>query len=129
MTIIMEDKYMTTQEKRERLRAKRKKQVAKQKMMLLLAITLVITIGSIAYGTIFSTAKDPATDIPQYKYYKSITIEQGDSLWSIANEYRTDAYKSAQEYIDEVKQINGLSSETIHEGQHLLIVYYDTEIR
>ena len=40
-----------------------------------------------------------------------------------------NAYKSNKEYIDEVKQINGLSSETIHEGQHLLIVYYDTEIR
>lgn len=120
---------MTTQDKRERLRVKRRKQVAKQKMMLLLAITLIITVGSIVYGTIFSSAKDPATDIPQYKYYKSIVIEQGDSLWSIANEYSTDAYQSNQEYIDEVKQINGLSSETIHEGQHLLIVYYDTEIR
>ena len=119
---------MNTQGKRERLKNKRRRQVARQKMMILLTITLFITISSVAYGTIFSTAKDPATDIPQYKYYKSITIEQGDSLWSIANEYRTDAYKSAQEYIDEVKQINGLSSETIHAGQHLLIVYFDTEI-
>ena len=120
---------MTTQDKRERLRVRRRKQVAKQKMMLLLAITLLITIGSIAYGTIFSSAKDPATDIPQYKYYKSITIEQGDSLWSIAEEYCTDAYEDTRDYIDELKELNGLTSETIHEGQHLVVAYYDTVIR
>ena len=120
---------MTTQEKRERIRVKRKKQVAKQKMILLLALTLIITLGSIIFGTIFSTAKDPATDIPQYKYYRSITIEEGDSLWSIAQEYRSDAYASTQEYVDELKQLNGLSSETIHTGQHLVVPYYGTEIQ
>ena len=120
---------MTTQEKRERLKLKRRRQVAKQKVVLLLVITLMITIGSIICGTIFSSAKNPATDIPQYKYYKSITIEHGDSLWSIAEEYRTDAYTSTQEYIDEIKKLNALTSETIHEGQHLLVAYYDTELR
>ena len=120
---------MTVQERKERARIKRRRQVAKRRMILLLAALFVITVGSIVCGSIFSSAKNPATDIPQYKYYKSITIEQGDSLWSIAQEYCTDAYEDTQEYIDELKQLNGLHSETIHEGQHLVVAYYDTEIR
>ena len=120
---------MTVQERKERARIKRRRQVAKRRIILLLAALFVITVGSIVCGSIFSSAKDPATDIPQYKYYKSITIEQGDSLWSIAQEYRTDAYEATQDYIDELKELNVLTSETIHEGQHLVVPYYDTEIR
>ena len=120
---------MTVQEKKERARIKRRRQVAKRRMILLLAALFVITVGSIVCGSIFSSAKDPATDIPQYKYYKSITIEQGDSLWSIAEEYCTDAYEDTRDYIDELKELNGLTSETIHEGQHLVVAYYDTVIR
>ena len=99
-------------------------------MMLLLAITLIITVGSIVYGTIFSSAKDPATDIPQYKYYKSIVIEQGDSLWSIANEYCEDQhYKNTKEYVEELKEINNLNSEKIHYGQRIVVAYYDCEFK
>ena len=119
---------MTVQERKERTLIIKRRQLAKRRIILLLAALFVITVGSIVSGSIFSSAKDPATDIAQYKYYKSITIEQGDSLWSIAQEYRTDAYKDIQEYIDELIQLNGLTSKTIHEGQHLVVAYYDTEI-
>lgn len=119
---------MTTLDRKERLRRRRQKQVAKQKMVLLLLTVLIITIGSIVFGSIFSSAKgrDKGT---QYKYFKSITIEQGDSLWSIAQEYCTDEYESVHEYMSELKQVNDLNSETIHAGQHLLVAYFDTELR
>lgn len=120
---------MTVQERKERSEMKKKRQLAKRRMVILLATLFVVTVGSIVCGSIFSSAKDPATDILQHKYYKSITIEQGDSLWSIAQEYRSDAYKDTQEYIDELIQLNGLTSGIIHEGQHLIVAYYDTEIR
>lgn len=120
---------MTVQERQERTRAIKRKQIAKRRLILLFAALFVITVGSIVCGSIFSSAKNPATDIPQHKYYKSITIEKGDSLWSIAQEYRTDAYEDAHEYIDELIQLNGLTSRVIHEGQHLIVAYYDAEIR
>ncbi len=119
---------MTIQERQKRALIKRKKQVAKRKMFFLLVAVFVITIGSIVFGSIFSTAKDPATDIPQYKYYKSITIEEGDSLWSIAEENCKDSYQDTRAYVKELKELNSLDSETIHAGQHLLVVYFDTEI-
>ena len=31
------------------------------------------------------------------KYYKCITIEEGDTLWDIANEYKTEEYASTKE--------------------------------
>ena len=120
---------MTVQERKERAKMKKRRQFAKRRMILLLAALFVITVGSIVCGSIFSSAKDPATDIPQHKYYTSITIKEGDSLWSIAQEYVTDTYEDTQEYIDELIQLNGLSSNIIHEGQKLVIAYYDTELR
>lgn len=68
-------------------------------------------------------------DPVDYKYYKSIVIEECDTLWSIANEYKTDAYESTQEYIEELKRINSLTSDIIHEDQNLLVTYYDTEFK
>ena len=120
---------MTVQERKDRARIKKQRQIVKRRITLLGAALIVITVGSIVCGSIFSSAKNPATDIPQHKYYKSITIKEGDSLWSIAQEYRTDAYKDIQEYIDEVIKLNGLTSRTIHEGQHLVVAYYHSEIR
>lgn len=119
---------MTIQERQERARIKRRKRIAKRRMILLLAALFVITMGSVVFGSIFSKAKNPTSDIPQYKYYKSIIIEQGDSLWSIAEEYCTDDCTDTREYVAELKQLNSLTSDTIHAGQHLLVAYYDTEI-
>ena len=119
---------MTNLERRQRARIKRRRQVAKQRFALVVVAICVIILGSVVCGSIFSSAKDPQTDVPQYKYYKSIVIKDGDSLWSIANEYNPDKFNT-QEYIDEIKELNDLTSETIHAGQHLLIAYYDTELR
>ena len=56
------------------------------------------------------------------RYYKSISIESGDTLWDIAEEYMTSDYDSVNEYIAELKKINCLKSDDIQSGQHLIIV-------
>ena len=58
------------------------------------------------------------------KMYTSIRIERGDTLWAIAGRYMDGHYSSIQEYIDEVKFINELTSDTIHENAYLLVPYY-----
>ena len=118
---------MDTREKQMRAKIKRRKQVAKQKMMLLLVTVFIITVGSIVFGSIFSSANNPERNFKQHKYYKSIVIEDGDSLWSIAEDYCTETCDDTRAYVNELKELNGLSSETIYEGQHLLVIYYDTE--
>ena len=99
-------------------------------MFLLLAMILFITIGSVIFGSIFSSAQANAEESGiEYKYYKSIVIQDGDSLWSVAKEYQDDKYENTQEYIDELKELNNLSSDRIHEGQHLMVVYYDSDFK
>lgn len=105
-----------------------KKQAARKRMLLLLATALMITIGSVLFGNAFTSAQAHDTE-QTYKYYKSIVIEKGDTLWDIAKEYKTEAYESTKEYVQELIQLNGLSSDLIHEGQSLVVIYYDTEFK
>lgn len=63
----------------------------------------------------------------RYKYFKSIVIEDGDSLWSIATEYISEEYESINDYIVELKTMNQLDDDTIHSGQNIVIAYYSDE--
>ena len=119
---------MSKQEIRYRAEKRRARALAKRRMILLLMTVLLITVGAMVFGSCFSLAKDNSTE-SAYKYYTSITIQEGDSLWSIAEEYRTEHYESTQEYIDELVVLNNLTSETIHAGQHLMVVYFDSEFK
>ena len=110
---------MTTQERRERNLRKRRIQAAKRNMFILLATMFVITLGSIVFGSTFSSAKN---DEEVETYYTSIEIEKGESLWSIAKEYKPED-SSTQDYIYELMDLNNLTSDRIHEGQHLVVSY------
>ena len=57
-------------------------------------------------------------------YYKSIQIEEGDSLWEIAGRYKQGGNLTTADYVDKLKTINRLTEDTIHAGQYLTIVYY-----
>lgn len=86
-------------------------------------VLCVIFIGVITEKTVASasTTKDE-------KYVMSIRIEKGDTLWGIAKENITIHYESIDEYIEEIMECNSLTSDTIHEGQFLIIPYYSTLI-
>lgn len=120
---------MDRQEIRNRAKRKRAREVARRRAMLLIAATILfVIVGAILIGNTFSSAQVNAeeTDM-EYKYYKSIVIESGDTLWSIAKEYCTGGSADVQDYINEVKELNHLTSNEIHQGQHLMVTYYDTE--
>ena len=56
--------------------------------------------------------------------YKSVQIQEGDSLWTIASQYRHGSSMSTSEYIEQLKQMNCLKQDTIHAGQYLTVVYF-----
>ena len=66
---------------------------------------------------------------PTYKYYTSIRVYSGDTLWDIAKEYRTEEYSDISSYIAEVREINHLSSNQITDGMYLCIPYYSEEYK
>ena len=61
------------------------------------------------------------------KYFTSIEVQAGTSLWDIAEEYMTEEYDSPQEYIQEVKNINHMNQDLIYEGSYLCVPYYSSE--
>ena len=54
--------------------------------------------------------------------YKSITIHENDTLWSIAEQYKPKSY-SVDRYIKELKELNHLQSDQIYTGNKLIIIY------
>jgi LysM repeat protein len=56
----------------------------------------------------------PKVNVPK------VDVVQGDTLWSIANEY-APAKVSVSSYIHKIKKLNGLKNSTIQEGQMLLL--------
>ncbi|MFV0344061.1 MAG: LysM peptidoglycan-binding domain-containing protein [Anaerocolumna sp.] len=85
---------------------------------IILFSTLFLSIGLI---TTKAAVKD---NEPKVKQIISLKIQEGDTLWGIASEYITSEYDNMNEFIEEIKTTNGLSSDTIHEGAYLIVPYY-----
>lgn len=49
--------------------------------------------------------------------YETVNVRQGDTLWSIANQYNKN--EDIRKYIYEVKKINNLTSNVIYAGTQL----------
>ena len=108
-------------------RIRRQKELRKNFLLTIMTICLAITL-SFSVSSFLSNAKSESEQIP-HKYYKSITISYGDSLWSIAQEYMdNEHYDSAKAYIKEVKQLNSLKSDSISYGENIIVPYYSYEL-
>lgn len=105
-------------------RIRRQREMRKNFVLFVMTVCLIITC-SISLNSFRSDAKDNSVKT-SYKYYKSITIDNDDTLWSIAVQYMDDEhYDSMNDYINEVKNMNSLTDDEIQYGEHLIIPYYD----
>ncbi|MGN0364250.1 MAG: LysM peptidoglycan-binding domain-containing protein [Bilifractor sp.] len=66
---------------------------------------------------------------PVYKYYTSIEVQRGESLWSIATDHMSPEYKDVYEYMSEIAQINHLRGDQLDCGQKIIIPYYSEEYK
>ena len=53
--------------------------------------------------------------------YKTIRIQEGDTLWSIATAYMTDDYDSVDSYIAELRNLNSLKSDELYTNHYLMV--------
>lgn len=90
------------------------------------AFLLVFSFG---ISNFIASAHENTGEQAIYKYYKSIQIQPGDTLWDIAEETMTSEYDSTAEYVDVLKEMNGLTSDQIEAGQYLTVAYNDTVYR
>lgn len=97
-------------------------QANKKRVWLIGAITLfLIILLSLSLVTKTATAQ---RSIERVKLVASIEIQKGDSLWSIASEYMSEEYDDMNDYIEEIKDSNGMVSDEIHSGNYIIVPYY-----
>ena len=119
--------YMSDRELRNYLR-KRRRQREIRRIFLLTGIAVVLVLGlALSYHALLSHANTEIGDI-SYKYFTSIQIEPGDTLWGLADRYADqEHYASRDQYITEVMIMNHMSSEDLSAGSYLILPYYSPE--
>ncbi len=113
-------------------------EVKRDNRMFIKRLLLIVTVSIFALGLSVILSNDPVDAhientaaecgsgvLDRCKYYTSIEVSVGDSLWSIAEEYMDAGNQSVYDYIDEIKAINGLKSDQIRAGEYLMVSYYE----
>ena len=104
----------------------------KDKSYICIVVCIALLLG-ICIGWMFGRGQVVSAKTPnnsnREKYFTSVFIEKGDTIWKIARENITQEYSSMKEYIKEIKQCNNLYSNEITEGCYLLIPYYAEQPR
>ena len=69
------------------------------------------------------------SDLNVKKQYKSILIDEGDTLWNIAEENNNCDISgvSISDYIEDIKSINNLNQDQITAGNYIIIPIYIAE--
>ncbi len=121
---------MTDRELRAYKRELRRRKENRRRAASLMIAVFLIVICVVSYHSLKSSAKTGGEEIA-LKYYTGITVKNGDSLWSIADEYIDySRYKNKEVYIEEMCSINNLGDDAgIHAGQRLVVPYYSCEYK
>lgn len=101
---------------------------SKKNIQITLSIMVFIVVLFCTTLSVYAAYINQETDevTSQHKYVKSILIESGDTLWSIAERFADkEHYSNYFEYMNEVKRINNMRTDRIKAGNHLMIVYYE----
>lgn len=108
-------------------RRMRRLQLRRHIMMSLLTVFLVIGCSGLFFG--FKSRAQNGEERILCKYYKSVMVHSGDTIWDYAEIYADqDFYDSYDSYIKEVISMNGLASEHIQSGQYIILPYYSDAV-
>ena len=118
----MDDRELRSYRRTLKLRRERRKKCLTLFSAVFAAICMIL-ICTVSYGSIKSKANSG------FKYYTSVTVGAGETLWEIADDYIDYShYKDKNSYISEVESINHLNEEgSVAAGQVLILPYYSAE--
>ena len=97
----------------------KKKELSLIRIFIIVTIVLAIIFGGFLVGRNVAAA----SDAPRTRYYTSITVGEGDTLWSIAGRF-CDSTDSIDAYIDDLKEMNGIVNERALTAGCSLMIYY-----
>ena len=118
----MNDRELRRYRRELRMRRERRKKRFTLACVILSAFCIML-ICALSYGAIKSKANSG------FKYYTSVTVGTGETLWELADNYIDyNYYKNKSSYISEVQSINHLEEkDNITAGQVLILPYYSSE--
>lgn len=91
------------------------------RITIFIIIALFIIFGGVIVQGKVIAANSPARE----KIYTSVRLNYGDSLWSIASHYCGDGSQDKiTEYVEDLKQMNGIVNERSLKAGNYLTVYY-----
>lgn len=128
MTVQMRCDNRNERTMRNYKRRLRRRRELRRRMILAFMTLFLVMMGTVSYHAIELSASTGQEQL-SFKYYTSITVAYGETLWDIADEYIDyNKYKNKNEYIAEVQSINHLKdTDAIRFGQSLIIPYYSSE--
>ena len=84
----------------------------KKFLLILLTILMILCVAKMVMGNTGRPAEG--------EYYESVEIQQGDTIWEIAERYKPNDRKTA-EYVKEIMEFNKTDSPNIKSGHHIII--------
>jgi nucleoid-associated protein YgaU len=85
----------------------------------LVLMVLVVALAAVWMGRLTGEPARAGTDGAPPVVTASVVVQQGDSLWNIAQRVSPDA--DPREVVDRIRDLNGLRSNLIQPGQVLLV--------
>lgn len=97
---------------RQRRRAVRKSRELRRKMFFIMTITMILSLGTFALG---GQGNQTTRTV-----YESVVIHSGDTIWSIAEEYKMEK-ENIEHMVDKIMKMNDLCSSNIKAGQRIIV--------
>lgn len=122
----MQNKNLSVSERRILINRKRRARQLKRNILKgIMTFALVVSFSLLFLE--FKVKAQNSTEEISYKYYKSVMVNSGNTLWDFADTYADDRhYDSLEKYVNEVMEMNHLGDESITAGQYIIIPYYST---
>lgn len=103
----------------------KKRKCCRDMRKMLLVFCFILLFAVFVFGGICVARTDCDRErIHRIKYYTSIEIQYGDTLWGIASRYSDTVDTSVEEYVAELKRMNHLTHDGIRAGDSLMVFYY-----
>lgn len=89
------------------------------------AILFCIMLISFVLGSVIVKGQSKRHALASDTYFTNITVDEGDTLWSIAQaNIDYDYYDSIYDYMEQLKDINNLTTDDINAGDNMIVIYY-----
>lgn len=103
----------------------RRAQVVYVQKKLIAIISIIVVSLAVLLGTgICVFANSEKDNRPVYKYYTSVQVTSGDTVWDMADRYIEGYDINKDAYVQEICELNHLQDGQIHSGDHLVMAYY-----